>query len=176
MKLSVEDFEAFHVAVHGYSPFGWQSRLVRHVVDQRAWPRVLDLPTGSGKTSCIDIALFALALDGDEPTSRWCPRRIAMVVDRRIVVDQVAERGRKLLRALTTAGGSQVLAEVEKRLRKLSKDGEEPLGVFTLRGGMPKDDGWARTPDQPLILASTVDQLGSPGLRAGAPLKLSARV
>ncbi len=163
MSLSVDDFDAFHVAVHGKDKraFDWQNRLLRQIVDERAWPRVLDLPTGAGKTTCIDIALFALALDAHEPTKRWCPRRIAMVVDRRIVVDQVAERGRKLLRALIDKTTEPVVREVSDRLRSLSKRAEEPIGVFTLRGGMPKDDGWARTPDQPLVLASTVDQLGS---------------
>lgn len=164
MNLSVSDFDAFHVAVHGknQNAFTWQTRLLRQVVADQEWPRVLDLPTGAGKTTCIDIALFALALDAQEALEkRWCPRRIAMVVDRRIVVDQVAERGRKLLRALVAANAEPVVREVADRLRALSKDAEEPLGVFTLRGGMPKDDGWARTPDQPLILASTVDQLGS---------------
>lgn len=164
MSLSLDDFDAFHVAVHGVEKhaFGWQIRLLRQVVSERAWPRILDLPTGVGKTTCIDIALFALALDAqEEPTRRWCPRRIAMVVDRRVVVDQVAERGRKLLRALVAKDAKPVVREVMARLRSLSKEREEPLGVFTLRGGMPKDDGWARTPDQPLVLASTVDQLGS---------------
>lgn len=164
MSLSVDDFDAFHVAVHGTDKhaFDWQKRLLQQVVNERAWPHVLDLPTSVGKTTCIDIALFALALDArEEPTKRWCPRRIAMVVDRRIVVDQVAERGRRLLRALVDKKATPVVREVADRLRSLSQAAEEPLGVFTLRGGMPKDDGWARTPDQPLILASTVDQLGS---------------
>ncbi|HEY3358466.1 MAG TPA: type I-U CRISPR-associated helicase/endonuclease Cas3 [Polyangia bacterium] len=161
MSLSVHDFAAFHAAVHGRPAFGWQQRLLEQIVAARAWPKVLDLPTGAGKTTCIDIALFALALDAQVSPERWCPRRIAMVVDRRIVVDQVAERGRKLLRALLAPGAKPVVGEVARRLRSLSSDGEEPLGVFTLRGGMPKDDGWARAPDQPLIIASTVDQLGS---------------
>lgn len=164
MSLSVNDFDAFHVAVHGAEKhaFGWQTRLLEKIVKDQAWPRVLDLPTGVGKTTCIDIALFALALDAQEGmTTRWCPRRIAMVVDRRMVVDQVAERGRKLLRALVDKEAQPIVREVAGILRSLSRKGEEPLGVFTLRGGMPKDDGWARTPDQPLILASTVDQLGS---------------
>lgn len=168
MTLSTSDFGAFHAAVHGgKQPFAWQQRLLEKIVADRAWPRVLDLPTGAGKTTCIDVALFALALDaGSDNTQRWCPRRIAMVVDRRIVVDQVAERGRKLLRALMTSEEA-IVVKVAKRLRSLTRTGEEPLGVFTLRGGMPKDDGWARTPDQPLVIASTVDQVGSRMLMQG---------
>jgi len=162
MSLSVDDFQAFHQAVHaGHTPFEWQDRLLRQIVRDQAWPRVLDLPTGSGKTTCIDIALFALALDAHKPPKhRWCPRRIAMVVDRRVVVDQAADRGRKLLNALDTSTTPEVVA-VREALATLTGPDEAPLGVFTLRGGIPKDDGWARTPDQPLIIASTVDQLGS---------------
>lgn len=162
MRLTTSNFCAFHAGVHGgRQPFAWQQRLLEKVVAEKAWPRVLDLPTGAGKTTCIDVALFALALDAtNEDEQRWCPRRIAMIVDRRIVVDQVAERGRKLLSALLTSTDA-VVVEVANRLRSLTRTGEEPLGVFTLRGGMPKDDGWARTPDQPLVIASTVDQVGS---------------
>jgi CRISPR-associated endonuclease/helicase Cas3 len=168
MTLSPSDFGAFHAAVHcGTQPFAWQQRLLEQIVRDRAWPGVLDLPTGAGKTTCIDIALFALALDAaKKEAERWCPRRIAMVVDRRIVVDQVAERGRAILRALMTSDDPTV-KEVAQRLRALTHEGEEPLGVFTLRGGMPKDDGWARTPDQPLVIASTVDQIGSRMLMQG---------
>ncbi len=168
MTLSVPDFGAFHAAVHaGKHPFAWQQRLLDQIVRDKAWPQVLDLPTGAGKTTCIDIALFALALDAtNEGAERWCPRRIAMVVDRRIVVDQVAERGRSILRALLTCT-DPIVVEVAARLRSLTRTGEEPLGVFTLRGGMPKDDGWARTPDQPLVIASTVDQVGSRMLMQG---------
>jgi len=168
MTLSTSDFGAFHAAVHGgKQPFEWQQRLLEKIVSDMEWPRVLDLPTGAGKTTCLDVALFALALDaGSDDTKRWCPRRIAMVVDRRIVVDQVAERGRKLARALMTSK-DDIVIRVAERLRSLSRIGDEPLGVFTLRGGMPKDDGWARTPDQSLIIASTVDQVGSRMLMQG---------
>lgn len=168
MTLSTADFRHFHLGVHqGREPFAWQQRLLEQVVAEKAWPQVLDLPTGAGKTTCIDIALFALALDATSPPEdRWCPRRIAMVVDRRIVVDQVAERGRRILRALMMSKDA-LLLEVATRLRSMTRSGEEPVGVFTLRGGMPKDDGWARTPDQPLIIASTVDQVGSRMLMQG---------
>jgi CRISPR-associated endonuclease/helicase Cas3 len=168
MMLSTSDFGAFHASVHdGKVPFSWQQRLLEQIVRNKVWPRVLDLPTGVGKTTCIDIAVFALALDAvNKPADRWCPRRIAMVVDRRVVVDQAAQRGRTILHALTTVK-DPVVVEVADRLRSLTRAGEEPLGVFTLRGGMPKDDGWARTPDQPLVIASTVDQIGSRLLMQG---------
>lgn len=188
MSLSVNDFETFHQAVHGYLPFAWQTRLLRHVIEHRRWPRTLDLPTGSGKTTCLDIALFALALDAARlPAERWCPRRIAMVVDRRVVVDQAAERGRKILQALDVANrhrpgsspselpsgrGRRALPDAELDVLRTFSDalaslcdagalGDAPLDVFTLRGGIPKDDSWARTPDRPLVIASTVDQIGS---------------
>lgn len=168
MMLNTSDFATFHAAIHGgKQPFAWQQRLLDQIVRDKAWPRVLDLPTGAGKTTCIDIALFALAFDAEnEVRERWCPRRIAMVVDRRIVVDQVAARGRRILGTLITSADT-IVVEVARRLRTLTRTGEEPLGVFTLRGGMPKDDGWARTPDQPLVIASTVDQVGSRLLMQG---------
>ncbi|HET9931283.1 MAG TPA: DEAD/DEAH box helicase family protein, partial [Polyangiaceae bacterium] len=111
MTLSPSDFGAFHAAVHGGKrPFAWQQRLLDQIVRDKAWPQVLDLPTGAGKTTCIDIALFALALDtSNESAERWCPRRIAMVVDRRIVVDQIAERGRSILNALMTSADTVVI-------------------------------------------------------------------
>lgn len=173
MPLQPNDFDAFHRGVHGSErgAFDWQNRLLEQIVERRQWPHTLDLPTGAGKTTCVDIALFALALDAQRPKAdRWCPRRIAMVVDRRVVVDQVAERGRKLAAALADPKRSKVVVEVARALRSLCANtaGQlEAVGVFTLRGGVPKDDGWARSPDQPLILASTVDQLGSRLLMQG---------
>jgi CRISPR-associated endonuclease/helicase Cas3 len=53
-----------------------------------------------------------------------------------------------------------VLIAAKERLSKLSREGV-PLAVTVLRGGIARDDGWARTPDQPLIAVSTVDQVGS---------------
>jgi CRISPR-associated endonuclease/helicase Cas3 len=174
VTLSIDDFSVFHASIHGYAPFEWQTRLLRQICSERRWPRVLDLPTGAGKTSCIDIALFALALDAYAGAERFAPLRIAMVVDRRLVVDQVADRGRKLLGALCNPVGREV-KEVAKRLTSLSRTREAPIGVFTLRGGIPKDDGWARTPDQPLVLASTVDQIGSRLLVQGYGLSRGMR-
>src|SRR5690606_15581376 len=47
-------------------------------------------------------------------------------------------------------------------LRKLSGDVTGlPLLPAILRGGMPRESEWAKSPSQPVILTSTVDQVGS---------------
>jgi len=38
---------------------------------------------------------------------------------------------------------------------------ERPLDVYALRGGMYRETAWARSPLQPTVVTSTVDQVGS---------------
>ncbi len=64
-----------------------------------------------------------------------------------------------LLKALN-AKQADILSEVASRLCKLSGT-DHPLATARLRGGVLRDDGWARLPSQPAIITSTVDQLGS---------------
>ena len=174
MSLQLSDFPAFHQAVHGCAPFAWQQRLLAKVV-QGGWPACIDLPTGAGKTTCIDIALFAFAM-GESGSGARQPRRIAMVVDRRIVVDQVFERGTKLLAAIESNSDPVVqLVAAALRAGWGGEAAEAPLGVYALRGGIPKDDGWARDPARPLILSSTVDQIGSRLLMQGYGVSLGMR-
>ncbi len=160
--LTAEDFGRFFEEVHGYAPFPWQKRLLAEIVEKREgkWPSTLDLPTGSGKTAAIDIAVFHLALEADRIAERRAPVRIAFVVDRRLVVDDAFVRGRKLEAALAEPPLGSVSARVADRLRMLSGDGP-PLIARRLRGGIPREDDWARTPAQPTVLCSTVDQIGS---------------
>jgi CRISPR-associated endonuclease/helicase Cas3 len=157
--LTAEDFSTFIHEVHGYPPFPWQKRLLAQVAAKGEWPHTLDLPTGSGKTAAIDIALFHLALEADRFAERRAPVRIAFVVDRRLVVDDAFERARLLEAALAVPAGD-VTARVAERLKVLSGDGP-PLIARRLRGGIPREDDWARTPSQPTVLCSTVDQVGS---------------
>lgn len=163
--LQAGRFGDYFLAVHGYTPFPWQRRLAEQV-SVGPWPTALALPTASGKTACIDIAVYALACQaGLPPAGRAAPRRIFFVVDRRVIVDAAFERAKLIARRLRDgrdAGGapSPVLAEVSEALRAVG-GGEEPLACFQLRGGVYRDQAWARTPTQPSVIASTVDQIGS---------------
>ncbi|MGH9026196.1 MAG: type I-G CRISPR-associated helicase/endonuclease Cas3g [Acidimicrobiia bacterium] len=169
-ELQPSDFGAFFRAVysgrspgespHAPDPFPWQQRLLAQVAEQGAWPSLLDLPTGSGKTAAIDIAVFLLAL----PNIASQPRRIVFVVDRRIVVHQAAEHARQLSHALATSTDPAVRA-IANRLLKLAPspigDQGAPLHHAELRGGIVRDETWATRPDTPTVIVSTVDQVGS---------------
>ena len=147
-------FEAFFASVHGYPPFPWQVRLADRVGGAGGWPSLLDLPTGVGKTTAIDIALYALAKD-----PRASARRIFLVVDRRLIVDQAADHARHILKRLRDG----VCPGVTDRLRSLfgADSDADPFHVAVLRGGIPRDADWVRRPDQPVVALSTVDQVGS---------------
>jgi len=151
--LRVEDFSAYFREVHGYDPFPWQRRLTAQVLEEGRWPEVIDLPTGTGKTAVLDTAVFALAAQPEV-----FPRRVVFVIDRRIVVDQVVERAQLIQRKIQEGSGSK-LPLIKDLLREIS--GESPLGVAALRGGIQIDGEWARRPDEPWVMVSTVDQFGS---------------
>jgi CRISPR-associated endonuclease/helicase Cas3 len=167
-ELVKADFDQFMLEVTGFKPFPWQRRLLGQVLEE-GWPALLDLPTGVGKTSTILIALFALAADPERHS-----RRIALVVDRRIIVDQVDEFSRRIGEALADPE-RPVSARISTRLRALSSSGEQAVRVVHLRGGVPRDDGWLSAPDQPTIIASTVDQVGSRLLFRGYGVSESMR-
>ena len=190
--LDHTDFPEFFGELWGEDvvPFAWQSALATRVLgatrganraaagdalrgddDPRPWPDAIDLPTGAGKTACMDIALFALAAQAHaNPAGAGmgvtAPRRIFFVVDRRIIVDEAYERARRLAERLDGAEGG-ILKTVADCLRSLARgattnaSGERPLAVHSLRGGMYRSEAWARNPLQPTIVASTVDQIGS---------------
>ena len=162
--LTPADFTRFFSAIHGHSPFPWQQQLVELLARENRWPDVLSLPTGSGKTAALDAAVFHLALQ-QMVTPRRAALRITLVVDRRLVVDDAHRRAATIARALGAPSqvktGRAVVREVARRLQCLAGAGEPPLVVARLRGGAPLEHDWARTPTQPTILCSTVDQVGS---------------
>ena len=187
-ELSGKHFDAFFNELHGFDPFPWQSRLARQVASARgsdpAWPEALALPTAAGKTACIDIAVFALACQAErEPGERTAPSRIFFVVDRRVIVDATYERAMQIGERLQRAEGGMV-GEVAERLLSLARgngdhgiidDHAIPLDVFRMRGGAYRDDRWVRSPLQPAVIVSTVDQFGSRLLFRGYGLSRGMR-
>jgi CRISPR-associated endonuclease/helicase Cas3 len=195
-ELTHRDFPQFFRAIWGVDPFPWQRDLLERLAtgnDRRrnyvgeagVWPDVLDLPTGSGKTAALDIAVFHLALEAARGSHRRAPLRVAFVVDRRLIVDDVFVRAKRLCEALGwSLLGDDAAKDLEARrpdladnirrvradpvlkgaalqLRELAGPDQPPLIARSLRGGAPREDDWARTPVQPTILCSTVDQVGS---------------
>jgi len=168
-QLNASDFPEFFQAMWGYPPFPWQTRLAEQVC-RGVWPSYLDLPTGSGKTVCIDIAVFALAVQAAlRPEQRTVGRRIFFVVNRRVIVDEAHRRSTEMaekLRSAMTAESDGILNRVARALSSLSGSLENqhaspPLDSVQLRGGIYRDNRWARSLTQPTVIASTVDQVGS---------------
>ena len=167
--LSLADFETYFRELHGHAPYDWQSRLAKQVVEGR-WPGAIDLPTGSGKTSCLDIAVFALACQASwEKADRTAPRRIFFCVNRRVIVDEASRRAERIARAIWQAkgeggDGKPTLWRVAHALRGISSHADPkrpPLDVLELRGGIYRDNRWARSATQATIVCTTIDQLGS---------------
>ena len=163
------DFASFYRAFNGRDPFPWQERLARQVEENEAWPGEIGVPTGLGKTSCLDIAVWWLASQARRrPADRTAPTRIWWVVNRRLLVDSTAEHAKRMAQALRkpgAAGGPSVegvaaIENVADRLRSLaSAPTDGPLEVIRLRGGVetrtPSD------PSRPAIVLCTLPMFGS---------------
>ena len=168
-RLEGADFAEFYEAVHGRSPWQWQRRLAVEVVEGGGWPDVIDAPTGAGKTSVADIAIFSLAARPE--TS---PRRLVWVINRRIVVDEVYTHVAKIndrLRREVERSDGRVIGAVADSLRAMSSaapGAPDLVGMSALRGGKILADDWTRhPPDRPWVAVSTIDQFGSRLLHRG---------
>ncbi|OQW86389.1 MAG: type I-U CRISPR-associated helicase/endonuclease Cas3 [Rhodoferax ferrireducens] len=126
-------FADFYEGVHGYAPFPWQVRLAERAA-MGVWPDALNLPTSSGKTAVLDVWLWAHAA-GIPGT----PRRLYYVIDRRLLVDAVADYAQDLFERSGAVGN-----------------------VVRLRGGMgATEDTWMLNPGGLTVISTTLDQLGS---------------
>jgi CRISPR-associated endonuclease/helicase Cas3 len=173
MTLAPADFEEFFRAANGnHRPFSWQKDLLATLLAAGRWPGRIAAPTGSGKTSAIDVHVFATALSVQRGWPRL-PRRLAMVVDRRVLVDDQYERARALARLLQDALGSAehtVLREIAEALSALHRprpggslpqDGPPPLLTARLRGGSVPSRSWRDYPASCAVLCATPDMWGS---------------
>jgi CRISPR-associated endonuclease/helicase Cas3 len=148
------------------APYPWQKKLFLNFIGP-LWPEVVDLPTGAGKTTVLYIWLLALAWSIRAKTF-GVPRRLAWIVNRRVVVDQVTTELEKLLEVIKE-GGAEVL-ELRGLLASYSLT-NSALGVSTLRGQFADNGDWSRDPSTPAVVVGTVDMIGSRlmfrGYRAG---------
>ena len=163
-ELGTTDFAEFFTKLWNKPPFAWQQALADRVLEraEAPWPDAIALPTASGKTACLDIAVFALAVQARRLAQKriiTAPRRVFFVVDRRVIVDEAYERACLLAEKLEQAKEG-ILRRVADNLRQIADD-TRPLATYVLRGGMYRSEAWARNPLQPTVVASTVDQIGS---------------
>jgi CRISPR-associated endonuclease/helicase Cas3 len=164
------EFAQFYEAVHGRTPFPWQQRLAARALTGE-WPGTIAVPTGCGKTSVIDAAVFALAAQAAMPArERRARLRTFFVVDRRLVVDDVSRHAEELAASIEE---KPELQWVKDQLLRFG--GPRALDTAVLRGGMYRSDTWADVPNQPLICVSTVDQVGSRLLFRGYGISDSRR-
>ena len=131
--MKKQDFVAFYQSLHGYSPFPWQVRLSQRAA-QGHWPEALNLPTSSGKTAVVDVWLWAHSME-----IHGTPRRLYYVIDRRLLVDAVADYADDLFARSGTVGH-----------------------VVRMRGGMgAAEDTWMLNPGGLTLISTTLDQVGS---------------
>ena len=127
----------------GHALFRWQMRLLHRLIHSDL-PRVVDVPTGLGKTSVMALWLIALS----EGIS--LPRRLVYVVDRRAVVDQATRFAERLR---TNMPGDMA--------KRLELDAGTGLPISTLRGGYADNRDWLEDPSKPAIVVGTIDMVGS---------------
>lgn len=159
--LSFECFDAVYRALTGHDgACRWQHRLFTNLETGR-FPTDIELATGLGKTSIIALWVLALgrALGRASPI---VPRRLAYVVDRRVVVDQASEFAEQVRERLEQAASapSHVLHTIATTLKN-SGCTPSVIELSTLRGQRALDTRWRDDPSRPAIVVGTVDMIGS---------------
>ena len=157
----IPPFPDFYRAINGRDPFPWQSRLAEQVAKSDAWPQEVGVPTGLGKTACLEVAIWWLASQADRsPPDRTAPTRIWWLVNRRLLVDSTTEHAEAIGKALSDPSATGAVAAIAERLRSLSADPtSEPLEVIRLRGGIPARS--PTDPSRPTVILSTLPMYGS---------------
>lgn len=131
------------------TPFGYQSHLA-----EQAWPNLLDVPTGMGKTAAIVLAWIWKRGwrqgNRSETIDVSTPRRLVWCLPMRVLVEQTEENTRTWLNNLGILGNA----------------GEGKISVHVLMGGAD-DTEWASFPEDDMILIGTQDMLLSRALMRG---------
>lgn len=133
-------FQSFFATARGSSsdkPFPYQERLATE-----AWPELLDIPTGLGKTAAVVLAWAYKRSQGDTGT----PRRLVYCLPMRSLVEQTA-------------------AEAKSYMSNLGREAE----VHSLLGGADAEElrAFLDHPEREAILVGTQDMLLSRALNRG---------
>lgn len=183
-SITRDEFGDFFASLNGgYAPFSWQEEVLDHICEHGVWPERINAPTGSGKSSVVDIHLFANALAAVGAAPR-VPRRLCVTVGRRALVDSQATRAREILgrmgKALTDGSGEpDILRRVAEALQSFQtrndKEGNAPLEVGHIRGELSNRTLPVTDISACAIIAATPDMYGSRALFRGYGSTKAAR-
>lgn len=163
MSLDPSEFAAFFMAVNnGNRPFAWQQRLFDYLVAHGEWPEAINAPTGTGKSNVVDVHIFANALCGWGAPIQ-APRRLAVVVNRRSLVDAHEDRAAEVISLLEAADRQSLLGRVAEGLGRLRRQAESGSNVVLarIRGGAALDSTWIDDPTACTVICATPDMWGS---------------
>lgn len=168
--IDVKDFDNFFAALNGgYRPFSWQVATLEHLAATGTWPSQISAPTGSGKSSVVDIHVFANVLSAAGKAPRL-PRRLFTVVNRRGLVDNQYQRALDIQDAIDAAANTPgILGEAYAALRTLNFNTNSPscMAVAVTRGGVSTRDLPVDDPTACAVIAATPDMWGSRALFHG---------
>ena len=183
-SITRDEFGDFFAALNGgYAPFSWQEEVLDHICEHGVWPERINAPTGSGKSSVVDIHLFANALAAVGAAPR-VPRRLCVTVGRRALVDSQATRADKILGDLKDAladesGEPGILRRVAEALQSFQtrNDTQEigPFEVGHIRGELSNRTLPVTDISACAIIAATPDMYGSRALFRGYGSTKAAR-
>jgi len=140
--VSLPNFDQFFERATGNQPFDYQRRFAGGNSGSACQSRLIDIPTGLGKTAAVVLAWLWNRVELNRPD--W-PRRLVYCLPMRTLVEQTAGNTRLWLKK-----------------HHLS----EAVGLHVLMGGEEAKD-WHLEPERPAILIGTQDMLLSRALNRG---------
>lgn len=183
-SITRDEFGEFFAALNGgYAPFSWQEEVLDHICEHGVWPERINAPTGSGKSSVVDIHLFANALAAVGAAPR-VPRRLCVTVGRRALVDSQATRADKILECMEKAPADEsaeqdILRRVAEALQSFQtsndKQGSAPFETGHIRGELSNRNLPVTDISACAIIAATPDMYGSRALFRGYGSTKAAR-
>ncbi len=179
-------FDTFFEAATGHSPYLWQCRLACGEPPEgancdlekpndatKAWlvggnpcdSRLIDIPTGLGKTAGVVIAWLWNRLQSNQE-SPW-PRRLVYCLPMRTLVEQTEH---EVMQWISKVEQAASLCPSEDPNRQAACSTSRPPRVVVLMGGedlSPEAKAWDLYPEEPAILIGTQDMLLSRALNRG---------